>query len=81
MKNKLKQLIKWAMMFILCFIVVYLIVFFCGSKLFVSGDPILMEIGVALILSVFMFAINEVCDKFDARIKALEERINELENK
>jgi low affinity Fe/Cu permease len=80
MKSKLKMFGKWAISFILCFIVIYLIVFFGGYKLFNSGDPILIEIGVALVLSIFVYAINEVFTKLDARIKALEERINELEN-
>lgn len=81
MKNKLKSLFKWIVIFILCFVVIYLIVFFGGWKLFESNDPILIEIGVALILSVFIFAINEVLIKQENKIKSLEQRISELENK
>lgn len=65
MKNNLKMLIKWAVVFLLCFIVIYLTVFLGGWKLFESGDPILMEIGVALVLSVFVFAINEAVTKLE----------------
>ena len=55
--------------------------FFGGAKLFESGDPILIEIGVALVLSIFVFAINEVVTNLDKRVKYLEERLNKLENK
>lgn len=81
MKNKIKSLLRWAGTFILCFIVIYLIVFFGGWKLFKSGDPILIESGVALVLSIFVFAINEIITNLEKRVKFLEERLNELENK
>ncbi len=81
MKDKLKSILRYLGTFILCFIVIYLVVFFGGAKLFESNDPILIELGVALILSIFIFAINEVLTKQDKKIKALEERIIELENK
>ena len=81
MKEKLKLLLKWAGVFIFCFVIIYLIVFFWGSKLFGSGDPILIEIGVALILSIFVFAFGEAGAALEKRVKALEERLNEFENK
>jgi uncharacterized membrane protein (Fun14 family) len=56
-----------------------LVVFIGGWKLFESGDPILMEIGVAFILAIFMTAINEVLTQHQNKIKALEEKIAELE--
>ena len=81
MKDKLKSILRYLGTFALCFIAIYLVVFFGGWKLFESNDPILIELGVALILSIFIFAINEVLIKQDKKIKALEERISELENK
>lgn len=81
MKDKIKLLLKWAGIFILCFIVIYLIVFFGGWKLFESGDPILIEVGVALVLSFFVFVFNEIVTGLVQRVKSLEERLNELENK
>ena len=81
MKNKIKLLLKWAGMFVLCFIIIYLIVFFGGWKLFESGDPILIEIGVALMLSFFVFVFIEIVTGLEKRVKSLEERLNELENK
>lgn len=81
MKNKLKALLRWAGMFLLCFTVVYLTVFFGGWRLFESGDPILIEIGVALVLSFFVYALNETVTKLEKKIEALEKRIREMENK
>lgn len=81
MKDKIKLLLKWAGTFVLCFIVIYLIVFFGGWKLFESGNPILIEVGVALILSFFVFVFNEIVTSLEKKVKFLEERLNELENK
>lgn len=80
MKNKAKKLLRWLCVFLLCFLVIYLIVFFGGWKLFESGDPILIEIGVALFLSVFIFIINEVITTHEKKIKDLEEQIKKIEN-
>ena len=81
MKDKIKLLLRWAGIFLLCFIVIYVFVFFGGWKLFESGDPILIEVGVAFVLSVFVSISNEVVTGLEKRVKSLEERINELENK
>ena len=81
MKFIVKNILKWFGTFVLCFVVIYLVVFFGGWQLFNSGDPILIEIGVALVLSLFLFIINEVISSLEKRVKVLEERINELETK
>ena len=81
MKDKIKLILRWAGVFLLCLIVIYLFVFLGGWELFESGDPILIEIGVAFVLSFFVFLINEVVTSLEKRVKALEERINELEKK
>ena len=81
MKNRVKTFLRWIATFFLCFIVIYLFVFFGGWKLFESGDPILIEIGVALVLSFFVFIINEVVTGLNKKVNSLEERINELKNK
>ena len=72
--------LRWLGAFILCFLAIYLIVFLGGWKLFESGDPILMEIGAALVLSIFFFAINEVLTMHEKKIKDLEDHIKELED-
>lgn len=79
MKKKAKMLLRWLGAFILCFLVIYLIVFLGGWKLFESGDPILMEIGASLVLSIFFFAINEVLSMHEKKIKDLEKHIKKLE--
>ena len=55
------------------------IVFFGGAKLFESGDPILIELGAALILSVFVSVILHAMEAQSKRIDALETRIQTLE--
>lgn len=79
MKKKAKMLLRWLGVFLLCFLTIYLIVFMGGWKLFESGDPILIELGVAFILSFFVFIFTEVVTCLEKRVKSLEERINELE--
>ena len=81
MKDKLKLLLRWAVWFLICFIIIYLFVFFGGWKLFKSDNPILIEIGFAFVLSIFVYTINEVVTGLEKKVKALEERLNELENK
>ena len=80
MKKKAKMLLRWLGVFLLCFLTIYLIVLFGGWKLFESGDPILMEIGAALVLSIFFFAINEVLTTHEKKIKDLQEHIKKLED-
>ena len=80
MKKKAKMLLRWLGVFLLCFLTIYLIVFFGGWKLFESGDPILIEIGVAFTLSIFLFAIFEVQTTHEKKIKDLEERVKQLED-
>lgn len=74
MKDKIKLLLKWEGIFILCFIVIYLFVFFGGWRFFESDDPILIEVGFALVLSFFVFAFNEVVTGLEKRVTSLEER-------
>ena len=81
MKNKLKMFLRWAFWFLICFVVIYLFVFFGGWKLFKSRNPILIEVGIAIPFSVFIFAGNEAAIELEKRVKALEERLNKLENK
>ncbi len=81
MKDKIKLILKWAVIFIICFVVIYLIVFFGGWKLFESGDPILIEVGVAFVLSFFVFLFYEIVTCLEKRVKSLENRLDELENR
>ncbi len=69
-------ILKWAIIFALCFVLIYLAVFLGGWKLFQSGNPILIEPGVALVLSFFVFAFNEIVTNLEKRVKALEELLD-----
>ncbi len=79
MKKKAKMLLRWLGIFILCFLTIYVMVLFFAWPLLASGDPILMEIGAALVLSIFLFAINEVLTMHEKKIQDLEEHIKQLE--
>ena len=79
-KSAVKMLLRFLGCFVFCFIVIYLIVFVGAWKLFESGDPILIQIGFSSILSIFLFAVNEVIISHDKKIKDLEMQVKTLEN-
>ena len=79
MKSKLKFFLRYLAVFAACCVIIYLFVFFGGAKLFESGDPILIELGAALILSVFVSVILHAMEAQSKRIDALEARIQTLE--
>ena len=80
MKNTLKILLKWAIAFVVCFGVIYLLVFIGGWQLFESGDPILIEVGASVILSFFVLIFGEIVLSLEKRIKVLEEKLAEFES-
>lgn len=59
MKNKMKLLLKFVGVFVLCFIVIYLIMFFWGWRLIETGNPILIEVVFAAILSIFCVRLEK----------------------
>ena len=79
MKSKLKLLLLWLAEIAVCFAVIYVVVFFSSAKLFESGDPILIMLGCALILSVFVSVILHAMEAQSKRIDALEARVRTLE--
>ena len=78
MKDKLKLLLKWAVTFCFCFIVIYSFVFCGGWRLFKSSDPIGIELGVAFVLSIFVLIFSQMISTLEHRVKELEERVNVL---
>ena len=79
MKSIFKPILFYLAVFAVCFAIIYLIVFFGGAKLFESGDPILIELGAALILALFVTVLLSVCEAQSKRIDALEARVRTLE--
>ena len=79
MKSIFKPILFWLAVFAVCFVIIYLFVFFGGAKLFESGDPILIELGVAWILSLFLSVLLWAYEAQSKRIDALEARVKTLE--
>ena len=83
--GKLKYILAWALCILVCFVIVFVYVFFGGWELFESGNPIKIELGVAIILgSLFFVVINTIYElekQHEEKLKKLEKRIEELENK
>ncbi len=84
MKKALTTLGKLLIIFIVTFISIYLLVFIGGWELFESKDPILMEIGVSVIVTFFLFVIGSAMETMQKenkdKIEKLESRIVELES-
>lgn len=78
MKSKLKDLISLILTIAVIFAIVYLYVFVGGWKLFESGDPIKMEIGVSVILGVIVWILMKLNVQMNSRINELESKIERL---
>ena len=83
--GKLKYILVWALCILVCFVIVFVYGFFGGWELFESGNPIKIEFGVAMVLgSLFFVVINTIYElekQHEEKLKKLEKRIEELENK
>lgn len=80
-----RQIIKYFKHFfisiLISFIIIYLVVFFGGWRLFEPFDPIMIEIGVASVVGTIIFIVFEVTKALEIKINELEKRVIELENK
>ena len=91
MKNTIKNILVLLLSIIFSFIFIYLFIFFGGSKLFESGDVILKELGVSIIIGTLVFWIIKINKTSYEKIEELEDiytllsklekRVEELENK
>ena len=79
MRQKLKLYLRWFLSILFSFVCIYLFIFFGGWKLVESGDPIRIELAVAIIVGTILWVMNEVATAQDKKIKDLEQRITELE--
>lgn len=82
MKNqKIKMILRLLVCTVVSFICIYLLVFCGGWKFLESGDPILLEIAVSIIVGIIIWIIFGFSRYYDCKLKALEERIEKLEKK
>ncbi|MGN1162059.1 MAG: hypothetical protein ACI4SX_07440 [Candidatus Fimenecus sp.] len=79
--KKLKMLLHWLVCTLVTFLCIYLFIFAGGWKLVESGDVILIEIAVSIIIGFVIWIIFELTRFYDSKIENLEKRIEELENK
>lgn len=83
--SKLKYILVWALCILAWFVIIFLY-FFCGGwELLESGDPIKIELCISVILGTLFFVIIDIIyeleKQHEEKIKKLEKRIAELENK
>ncbi len=81
MKNqKMKMILHWLICTIISFVSIYILVFLGGWRLIESGDPILLEIAVSILVGFIVWIIFEFSRYYESKLKELETRIKELEN-
>lgn len=79
MKQYVQSVIRLFLCIIFSFVAIYSFVFAGGWKLIESGDIVLIEVLVSVIVGFVVFIIYEISRYYDKKIKALEKRIEELE--
>lgn len=79
MRKNLSFVLKWAGCVIASFLIIYLFMFFGGYKLFESGNQILIEIGVAVLLGSLLSFTITLSESNNKKIQELEKRIEVLE--
>ena len=75
MKNTIKNILVLLLSIIISFIFIYLFIFFGGSKLFESGDVILKELGVSIIIGTLVFWIIKINKTSYEKIEELETEV------
>lgn len=82
MKNqKWKMALHLLVSVCICFVLIYLFVFFGGWKLLEAKDPILLELVAAIGMGFILWIFYEVTRGYEAKLAELEKRISELEKK
>lgn len=79
-KEKLFSLLRVFICFAGTFVFIYLFVFVGGWRLFESGDPVLTELGAAVIIGAVVFLFVEICLSLHKRIEKLEKRLEDLKS-
>lgn len=81
MKKKFRMLFRFLMSILVTFAVIYLLVFSGGWKLLESGDIVLIEVAVSVVVGTIVFIICENWRDHECKIKSLQEQIEKLEEK
>lgn len=81
LKNKLTYMLKLALCVLCSFVFIFLFIFVGGYQLFESGDPILQELGVSVLIGVIIMFVIELFKSNSKRIENLEKRIEKLEKR
>ena len=76
-----KLFLRWLACFAVSFLVVYMLGFATGHKLFEGGNVALIEASISLILATVVFHYTEESRANKAKIKEVEEQIAKLEDK
>lgn len=79
--KSLKVLLHFLLCFLSSFAAIYAFVFLGGWRLFEGGDPILLEIAAALGAAFLLLIIFEITSAVQSRMRELEKRITEIENR
>ena len=78
-KQNFKMILRMLICIVISFIFIYLMVFLGGWKLIESGDPILIEIAVSVIVGILVWIIYEFSKYCEKKLDDLHKRIQELE--
>lgn len=73
------MILRMLICIVISFIFIYLMVFLGGWKLIESGDPILIEIAVSVIVGILVWIIYEFSKYCEKKFDDLHKRIQELE--
>ena len=78
-KNTRDMLLHLLVSIIICFVVIYVFIFFGGWRLVESGNVVVLEFVAALALGFVFWIMYEITRSMEAKIKELEARIEALE--
>jgi len=77
--SKYRVMLHMLVCIVISFVFIYIMVFIGGWKLIESGDPILIEIAVSIIVGIVVTLIYEHSIYCEAKFAEAEKRIEELE--
>lgn len=81
MKIKFKKLFRLLICILVSFICIYILVFSGGWKLIESGNIVLIEVAVSVVVGTIVFIICENWRDYEYKIKNLQKQIEKLEEK